>query len=152
MVPWLVLAGIILVPSAAFLLWSWRAQRNDMALMRATATTPAADVAKLPPGSLVEVKGRLRCAAPVTGDLSKSPCAHFAATVPHQHLSLHHEGSHGDRLAAIDIADPSLPDLLSGSRIDRYCLRVECVVENAPVRVGGTAVDHVTTRHPLGSG
>jgi hypothetical protein len=81
MVPWLVLAGIILVPSAAFLLWSWRAQRNDMALMRATATTRAADIAKLPPGSLVEVKGRLRCAAPVTGDLSKNPCAHFSATV-----------------------------------------------------------------------
>jgi hypothetical protein len=53
MVPWLVLAAIILVPSAAFLLWSWRAQRNDMALMRATETTRAADVAKLPPGSLV---------------------------------------------------------------------------------------------------
>jgi E3 ubiquitin ligase len=81
MVPWLVLAGIILVPSAAFLLWSWRAQRNDMALMRTTETTRAADVAKLPPGSLVEVKGRLRCAAPVTGELSNSPCAHFAATV-----------------------------------------------------------------------
>jgi hypothetical protein len=81
MVPWLVLAAIILVPSAAFLLWSWRAQRNDMALMRATETTRAADVAKLPPGSLVEVKGRLRCAAPVTGELSNSPCAHFAATV-----------------------------------------------------------------------
>jgi E3 ubiquitin ligase len=81
MVPWLVLAGIILAPSAAFFLWSWRSQRNDIALMRATETTRAGDVAKLPAGSLVEVKGRLRCAAPVTGDLSKSPCAHFAATV-----------------------------------------------------------------------
>ena len=57
MVPWAVLAGIILAPSAAFLLWSWRAQRNDMALMRATETTRAGDVAKLPAGSLVEVKG-----------------------------------------------------------------------------------------------
>ena len=81
MVPWLVLAGIILAPSAAFFLWSWRAQRNDMALMRATETTRASDVAKLAAGSLVEVKGRLRCAEPVTGDLSNSPCAHFAATV-----------------------------------------------------------------------
>jgi hypothetical protein len=81
MVPWLVLIGIVLVPSAGFLLWSWRSSRNDMALMRATETTRAADVAKLPVGSLVEVKGRLRCASPVTGDLSKSPCAHFVATV-----------------------------------------------------------------------
>jgi len=81
MVAWLVLIGIVLIPTAGFLLWSWRSSRNDMALMRATETTRAADVAKLPAGSLVEVKGRLRCASPVTGELSKSPCAHFAATV-----------------------------------------------------------------------
>jgi len=81
MVPWLLLGGIVLAPSAAFLLWTWRGQHHDMAMMRATETTPAADVAKLPAGSLVEVKGPLRCAAPVTGDLSNSPCAHFAATV-----------------------------------------------------------------------
>ncbi len=81
MVPWLVLIGIVLVPTAGFLLWSWRSSRNDMALMRATETTRAADVAKLPAGSLVEVKGRLRCASPVTGELSQSPCAHFVATV-----------------------------------------------------------------------
>lgn len=81
MVPWLVLIGGLLVPSAAFLLWSWRGHRNDMALMRATETTPAAHVAQLPPGSLVEVKGRLRCATPVTGELSNAACAHFVSTV-----------------------------------------------------------------------
>ena len=81
MVAWLVLLGVLLVPSAAFLLWSWRSSRNDMALMRATETTPAAHVAKLPPGSLVEVKGRLRCASPVTGELSNAACAHFVSTV-----------------------------------------------------------------------
>jgi hypothetical protein len=81
MVAWLVLIGVLLVPSAAFLLWSWRNSRNDLALMRATETTPAADIPKLPAGSLVEVKGRLRCASPVTGELSKCPCAHFVATV-----------------------------------------------------------------------
>ena len=93
MVPWLLLGGIVLAPSAAFLLWSWRAQRNDMALMRATETTRAADVAKLPAGSLVEVKGRLRCAALVTGDLSKSPCAHFAATVERDYEIVEYDAS-----------------------------------------------------------
>ena len=48
MVAWLVLIGVLLVPSAAFLLWSWRSSRSDMALMRATETTPAAHVAELP--------------------------------------------------------------------------------------------------------
>ena len=52
-----------------------------MALMRATETTPAAHVAKLPPGSLVELKGRLRCASPVIGELSNAACAHFVSTV-----------------------------------------------------------------------
>jgi hypothetical protein len=81
MVPWLVLIAIVLAPSAVFLLWAWRSSRAEMALMRGTETTPAADVVKLPEGSVVEVKGRLRCAAPLTAELSKTPCAHFAVSV-----------------------------------------------------------------------
>ena len=77
MVAWLVLIGIVLVPTAGFLLWSWRSSRNDMVLMRATETTRAADVAKLPSGSLVEVKGKLRCAAPLTGELVEEPMRSF---------------------------------------------------------------------------
>lgn len=91
MVAWLVLIGALLVPSAAFLLWSWRSSRNDMTLMRATETTPAADVAHLPAGSLVEVKGRLRCASPVTGELSNSPCAHYVSTVERDYEILEYD-------------------------------------------------------------
>src|SRR5262249_34016110 len=94
MVPWLVLIGVLLVPSAAFLLWSWRSSRNDMALMRATETTPAADVAKLPAGILVEVKGRLRCATPVTGELPNSPCAHFISTVERDYEIVEYDPHH----------------------------------------------------------
>ena len=92
MLPWLVLC-LVLAPSAAFLLWSWRISRDDMSLMRATETTPAADIATLPPGSLVEVKGRLRCAAPLTADLSKSPCAHFVASVERDYEKLEYDAS-----------------------------------------------------------
>lgn len=91
MVPWLVLIGVLLVPSAAFLLWSWRSSRNDMALMRATETTRAVDVAQLPAGSLVEIKGRLRCASPVIGELSQSPCAHFVSTVERDYEILEYD-------------------------------------------------------------
>jgi hypothetical protein len=93
MLPWLVLFCIVLAPSAAFLLWSWRASRDDMSLMRATQTTPAADIARLPAGSLVEVKGRLRCAAPLTADLSKSLCAHFVASVERDYEKLEYDAS-----------------------------------------------------------
>jgi len=51
MVAWLVLLGVLLVPSAAFLLWSWRSSRNDMALMRATETTPRRMSPSFPPGA-----------------------------------------------------------------------------------------------------
>ncbi len=95
MVPWLVLIGIVLVPTAGFLLWSWRSSRNDMALMRATETTRAADVARLPAGSLVEVKGKLRCASPVTGELSKAPCAHFVTTVERDYEVVEYDAKRG---------------------------------------------------------
>jgi hypothetical protein len=93
MVPWLVLAALISAPSGGFLLWSWRTQHKDIVLMRSTETTHAAGVAKLPPGSLVEVKGRLRCAAPVTGKLSNNPCAHFVATVERDYEVVQHDAA-----------------------------------------------------------
>jgi hypothetical protein len=95
MVAWLVLIGALLVPTAGFLLWSWRNSHNDMALMRATETTPADNVAKLPPGSLVEVKGRLRCTSPLTAELSRSPCAHFAATVEREYEVVEYDAKRG---------------------------------------------------------
>jgi hypothetical protein len=91
MVPWLVLGSVLLLPSAAFLLWSWRSSRNEMALMRATETTRAADVAKLPAGSVVEVKGKLRCTDPLTAELSKTLCAHFDASVERDYEILEYD-------------------------------------------------------------
>jgi hypothetical protein len=91
MVPWLVLGSVLLLPCAAFLLWSWRSSRNEMALMRVTETTRAADVTKLPAGSVVEVKGKLRCAEPLTAELSKTPCAHFDASVERDYEILEYD-------------------------------------------------------------
>jgi hypothetical protein len=53
--------------------------------MQATETTPAADIAKLAPGTQVEVKGKLRCGAPLTGAFSQSPCAHYSATIDREY-------------------------------------------------------------------
>jgi hypothetical protein len=94
MVAWLILAGVVLIPCAAFLLWNWRGCTKEVALMRGTETTPAGEVAKLPPGSLVEVKGRLRCTAPLTGELSKAPCAHFIATVEREYEIVEYDPKH----------------------------------------------------------
>ena len=77
----LVLIGVLLVPSAAFLLWSWRSSRSDMALMRATETTRRRMSPSSQPGAWSRSRGRLRCTSPVTGELSNTACAHFVSTV-----------------------------------------------------------------------
>jgi hypothetical protein len=52
-----------------------------MKLMADTPTSRAADVAKLAPGTLVEVKGTLRCAALLTAEFSQQPCVYFNARI-----------------------------------------------------------------------
>src|SRR4051812_12445119 len=47
--------------------------------MAATQTSKASDVAKLAPGTIVEVKGNLRCQAPLKGEFSQETCAYFWA-------------------------------------------------------------------------
>jgi hypothetical protein len=72
------IVGILL---AIGLLWqSWK-ERREANLMVSTPTTPAADIGKLAPGSLCEVIGTLRCAAPLTAEFSGTSCAHFKAEI-----------------------------------------------------------------------
>ena len=61
------------------LLW-WRTRiGGERALMAATQTSKAADVARLAPGTIVEVKGNLRCETPLKGEFSQETCAYFWA-------------------------------------------------------------------------
>jgi hypothetical protein len=140
MVAWLVLIGIVLIPTAGFLLWSWRSSRNDMALMRATETTKAADVAKLAPGSLVEVKGRLRCASPLTGELSKSPCAHFAATVEREFETWEYDAKRGTSYRARKTEIVQSSTLCAPFEIEDESGRAKVLAEGAIVE-GIAAVD-----------
>jgi hypothetical protein len=71
--------AIALAVGAALLLW-WRTRvGGQIALMANTATSKAADVARMPAGSVVELKGVLRCAAPLTAEYSQQPSIHFKA-------------------------------------------------------------------------
>lgn len=62
-------------------LWLWKKYRDEIALMVATQTSPAADVASLAPGTFVEVKGTIRCEAPLAGEFSQKPCVYFKAEI-----------------------------------------------------------------------
>jgi hypothetical protein len=69
--------AIALAVGAALLLW-WRTRvGGEIAVMAGTVTSKAADVAGMPVGSVVELKGSLRCATPLTAEYSGKPSIHF---------------------------------------------------------------------------
>jgi hypothetical protein len=81
----------------------------------------------------------------------RQPATHaeLAAAVADQNLSLHHQGSHGDALPLVDVAQARLPRLLSGRRVDGDGVGVQRVEDELPVVQRGPAVHHVTAGHPL---
>lgn len=62
-------------------LWGWTRFRAEVALMAATKTSRAADVATITPGTPVEVKGTIRCDAPLTGEFSQQACVFSRSVV-----------------------------------------------------------------------
>jgi hypothetical protein len=91
MATYLIAAGIVFLGISGFFLWAWRGDRRTAALMQSTATSPAADVAKLPAGTLVEVKGTLRCAAPLSSEFTQTPCAHYVATIERDYVTIEYD-------------------------------------------------------------
>jgi hypothetical protein len=71
----------VLVLLGLVCLWFRHKFREEVAVMAATPTSRAADVKTLAPGSVVEVKGTIRCAAPLTGEFSKRPCVYVRSVV-----------------------------------------------------------------------
>lgn len=62
-----------------------RTQRKAV-LMSQTQTSNATDVPSLLPGTLVEVKGTLRCDSPLTSEMSERSCAYYSARVTREYL------------------------------------------------------------------
>jgi hypothetical protein len=62
-------------------LWFCRQFRREVALMAATPTSRAADVAALAPGTMVEVKGTIRCTKPMTGSFSQRLCVYAKSEI-----------------------------------------------------------------------
>jgi hypothetical protein len=80
-----VLAGIVALLGLGSL-WFWKKFRDEAALMAATPTSRAADVAALPPGTVVEVKGTIRCEAPIAGEFSKKTCVYSKSEVEREEV------------------------------------------------------------------
>lgn len=77
------IVGGLLIALGLILLWRRAVLQKRLRLM-SIETSPAADVARMAPGTLVEVKGTLRCAAPLTSEFAGRPCAYYANSIEEQ--------------------------------------------------------------------
>ncbi|HUZ00641.1 MAG TPA: E3 ubiquitin ligase family protein [Thermomicrobiaceae bacterium] len=80
-----VIAGIVCLGVGALLLWIGRGQQSKRNLVARVVTSNAGDVARLLPGEPVEVKGVLRCDAPLAGEISQQPCVYYDSRVTREY-------------------------------------------------------------------
>ncbi len=89
--------AIVAIVAAGFLFYRSRLIA-EAALMAKTQTSRAADVAGLPPGSVVEVIGTLRCPAPLTAEFSNLPCAYFRSEITRTVTRPNNQGTETSRI------------------------------------------------------
>ncbi len=82
-----ILAGIggLFALGGVVVIYFWRKTGQELELMKSTPTSRAADIAAMAPGTVVEVKGAVRCAAPLLGEFSKQKCVYYRALVEREY-------------------------------------------------------------------
>jgi E3 Ubiquitin ligase len=80
------LFAIIFLVAGGVLLYFRNKNKQKAALMGQTETSNAADVPGLAPGTLVEVKGALRCEEPLTSEMAGERCAYYSSKVVREYL------------------------------------------------------------------
>jgi hypothetical protein len=73
--------GIVMLVAGGVLLYFRSKALGKTALMRGTETSRASDVPGAAPGTLVEVKGTLRCEEPLSAEMSGERCAYYLSQV-----------------------------------------------------------------------
>src|SRR5918911_4282530 len=82
----LLLFAVIFLIAGGVLLYFRNRTKQKSALMSQTETSNASDVAGIAPGTLVEVKGTLRCEEPLTSEMAERTCAYYSSTVTREYL------------------------------------------------------------------
>jgi hypothetical protein len=82
----LVYLAVALVVLGLLCLWWRRSTSGAITLTTATPTSKAADIAKLAPGTLVKVKGTVRCAKPLIAEFSQQPCVYFRSEIEREEV------------------------------------------------------------------
>src|SRR3712207_4184077 len=87
----LLLFAVIFLVAGGVLLYFRNRTRQKSALMSQTETSGASEVGGLAPGTLVEVKGTLRCEEPLTSEMAEKTCAYYSSTVTREYLRPDHD-------------------------------------------------------------
>jgi hypothetical protein len=82
----LLLFAVIFLVAGGVLLYFRNRTKHKAAVMSQTETSNASDVAGIAPGTLVEVKGTLRCEEPLTSEMAERTCAYYSSTVTREYL------------------------------------------------------------------
>src|SRR5919112_150242 len=78
--------AILFLVAGGVLLYFRNRTKQKSAIMGQTETSNASDVAGIAPGTLVEVKGTLRCDEPLTSEMAEKTCAYYSSTVTREYL------------------------------------------------------------------
>src|SRR3712207_6049750 len=128
----LLFAIIFLVAGGVMLYFRSRSQQKA-GLMTQTETSSASDVSSHAPGTLVEVKGTLRCEEPLTSEMSEKTCAYYVATVTREYLERDHNDDN-------DVGSDRRTEVISQNT--QYApFSVEDATGSVPVNAEGAEVD-----------
>ena len=82
----LLLFAVIFLVAGGVLLYFRNRNKQKSALMSQTETSNASEISGLAPGTLVEVKGTLRCEEPLTSEMSETSCAYYESKVIREYM------------------------------------------------------------------
>jgi E3 Ubiquitin ligase len=87
----LLLFAVIFLVAGIALLYFRNKNKQKADLMGQTETTGASDVSGLAPGTLVEVKGTLRCEEPLTSEMAGERCAYYSSKVIREYMERYYD-------------------------------------------------------------
>ena len=85
------LVGAVLWVAAGVVLFFRGRTKGKASAMAAVETSGAAEAASLSPGSPVEVKGTLRCEAPLESEMAGEACAYYSSRVVREYIRQDHD-------------------------------------------------------------
>jgi E3 Ubiquitin ligase len=91
----LLLFAVIFLVAGGVILYFRNRTKQKSALMSQTETSASADVSGLAPGTLVEVKGTLRCEAPLTSEMAGTSCAYYSSKVIREYMERDYDDDDG---------------------------------------------------------